>query len=310
MPRQLLMGLWFALLVPLQNAWAFDGMRVILLGTGSGALSADGRAGSAVLVEAGKEVLLFDCGRGVSQRIHQAGLALADIDRVFVTHLHADNTLGCADLWWAGWMRGRDEPLQVTGPEGTSAMMSGIQQAFAADVASRGTPNETGSRIEVSEITENLVYESDDVRVHAFVVEHGAIKPAFGYRIENGRHAVVITGGAKYSANLVENAKRASVLIHEAMAVEKDLLDASPALQREYATHSSLDDVARVLKVARPVLTLLAPTEFVQVKDEDVIRALRKQYPGIVEVGNDFMVVEMQNEVQLRGAPSGRPFRK
>lgn len=310
MLRRLLIGLGLVMLVPLPAALAFDGVRVIVLGSGGGAQVSGERAGSAVLVEIGRDVLLFDCGRGVAQRVWQAGLALSDITRVFLTHLHADTTLGCADLWWTGWMRGRDEPLRVTGPRGTGSMMQHLRQAYDADILSRGAANAAAAEMEVSEIAENIVYESDAARVSAFVVDHGAIGQAYGYRIESGPHVVVITGAARYSANLAENAKRASVLIHDVMAVDKDLLEASPALQREYATHSSPDDVARTLRTARPVLAVLSPLELVQVSEDDVLRSLRKQYPGMVEIGRDFLVVEMQNEIQLRGAPSGRAFRK
>lgn len=310
MPRQPLFGLCLLLLVPWHAAMGFDGMRVILLGTGSGAAAQIDRAGSAVLVESGDDVLLFDCGRNVAQRVWQSGLALAEVTRVFLTHLHADTTMGCADLWWSGWMRGRDEPLRVTGPEGSADMMESLAKTYAADVTSRGATNVTGAGIEVSEIAENSVYESGDLRVHAFVVEHGAIGRAYGYRIENGRHVVVISGGARYSANLVENAKRASVLIHEVMAVDKDLLEDSPALRREHDTHSSAEDVARLLRTVRPGIAILSPLELVQVSEDDVLRAVRKQYPGIVELGRDFLVVEMQNEIQIRGAPTGRAFRK
>lgn len=310
MIRRTLIGLVIALLVPLRGAGAFDGIRVIVLGSGSGAQLAGDRAGSAVLVEAGRDVLLFDCGRGVAQRVWQSGLVLADVTRVFLTHLHADATLGCADLWWSGWVRGRDEPLRVTGPQGTEAMMEHLRKAYGADVASRGTSTAEAAGIEVSEIAENIVHESDAVRVTAFVVEHGPIGQAYGYRIESGRHAVVITGGARYSENLVENAKRASVLIHDTLAVDKDLLEVSPALQRERATRSSPDDAARVLRSAKPVLGILSPIELIQVSEDDVTRTVRRQYAGMVEIGRDFLVVEMQNEIQLRGAPTGRAFRK
>lgn len=310
MIRRTLIGLVIALLVPLRGASAFDGMRVILLGSGSGAQLTGDRAGGAVMVEAGRDVLLFDCGRGVAQRVWQAGLALSDVTRVFLTHLHADATLGCADLWWSGWIRGRDEPLRMTGPQGTEAMMTHLRKAYGADLASRGLAGTEGAGIEVTEIAENIVYESDAVRVTAFVVEHGPIGQAYGYRVQSGRHAVVVTGGARYSENLVENAKRASVLIHDTLAVDKDLLEASPALQREQATRSSPDEAARVLRGARPVLGILSPIEMIQVGEDDVMRAVRKQYAGMVEIGRDFLVVEMQNEIQLRGAPTGRAFRK
>jgi ribonuclease Z len=51
-------------------------MIVTLLGTGTPIPSAD-RFGSAILVAAGGRLLLFDCGRGATIRLHQAGVSPA-----------------------------------------------------------------------------------------------------------------------------------------------------------------------------------------------------------------------------------------
>jgi ribonuclease Z len=50
---------------------------------------------------------LFDAGRGVPIRIKQAGVEFADVDKVFLTHLHSDHVVGLPDLWMMGWMAGR-----------------------------------------------------------------------------------------------------------------------------------------------------------------------------------------------------------
>ncbi len=63
------------------------------LGSGSG--------GNATLIEAGGLVatrLLVDCGLGIRQladRLARCGLALTDIDAIFITHEHSDH-IGCA----------------------------------------------------------------------------------------------------------------------------------------------------------------------------------------------------------------------
>ncbi len=307
MPRNLVLGLCWALLVPAIPAIAFEGIRVTLLGTGTGGAGSAVRAGPSTLIEVGSDILLFDCGRGVTQRLAQAGMAAAKVQQVFLTNLRSDYTVGCADVWLSGWLGGRDDPLSVTGPKGTVEMTDHLQRAFAPDIQSRFQENKAGAKFAASDIAENLVYESDHARVTAFVVDHGPMAPAYGYRIESGNRVVVISGATTYSENLVQNARRASVIIHEVMAVDKDFLDDSERLRKEMATHTTPEDVAKVLRATRPGLAVLSPLELVQTKEADVMRRVRPQYPGTLEIGYDLMVIEIQNEIQLRGAPSDRP---
>jgi ribonuclease Z len=48
-----------------------------------------------------------------------------------------------------------------------------------------------------------------------FFVDHGPVKPAFGYRIDYQGHSVVISGDTKPSDSLVRFSQNVDVLIHE-----------------------------------------------------------------------------------------------
>ena len=76
------------------SAVADDEFRVTLLGTGDPIPRTD-RFGPSTLVEAGGQRLLFDVGRGATQRLVQLGIPLRDIDAVFLTHFHSDHVSGC-----------------------------------------------------------------------------------------------------------------------------------------------------------------------------------------------------------------------
>src|SRR5262249_11400146 len=77
--------------------WAQD-FKVTLLGTGTPFPATD-RFGAATLVEAGKERLLFDVGRGATIRLNQIGVSMGTLNAVFLTHFHSDHTSGIPDLW-------------------------------------------------------------------------------------------------------------------------------------------------------------------------------------------------------------------
>src|ERR1700690_3092034 len=97
-------------------------LKVTLLGTGN-PRPVMSRFGPSILVEAGKQKLLFDCGRGATQRLYQLKIPFTEVTGLFLTHLHSDHTVGIPDLWLTGWVMGRDTPLPVWGPKGTKAMM-------------------------------------------------------------------------------------------------------------------------------------------------------------------------------------------
>src|SRR5205814_7910646 len=67
------------------------------------------------------------------------------------------------------------------------------------------------------DIQEGVVYDHNGVKVTAFLVDHGPVKPAFGYRIDYAGHSVAISGDTRPSDNLVHYSKGVDVLIHEAM---------------------------------------------------------------------------------------------
>ncbi len=172
-----------------------------------------------ILVEAGSEMMLFDAGRGCLQRLRQLNLSYDQLTALFLTHLHSDHIVGLPDLWLTGWIiTKRPTPLKVFGPVGTANMIEYLQKAYAFDINIRieddKAPRE-GSKLLVTDIQQGVIYENHGVKVTAFEVDHGIIKPAFGYRIDYKGHSAVLSGDTKYSENLIRFAKGTDILIHE-----------------------------------------------------------------------------------------------
>ena len=108
-------------------------LKVTLLGTGAPRPVME-RLGPSILVEAGKEKLLFDCGRGATMRLYQLKIPFDDLNALFLTHLHSDHIVGISDFYLTGWILGRSTPLRVWGPAGTADMMSHLEQAYQFDI--------------------------------------------------------------------------------------------------------------------------------------------------------------------------------
>ena len=79
-------------------------LKVTLLGTGAPRPLMD-RLGPSILVEAGKEKLLFDCGRGATMRLYQLKIPFDGLNALFLTHLHSDHIVGISDFYLTGWPR-------------------------------------------------------------------------------------------------------------------------------------------------------------------------------------------------------------
>ena len=81
-------------------------------GVGDGAACGD-RNHSAYLYRVGGAVLLFDCGEPISRSFKAAGLSYDLIDRLFVSHLHADHFGGFFMLMQGFWLEKRKKNLPV-----------------------------------------------------------------------------------------------------------------------------------------------------------------------------------------------------
>jgi ribonuclease Z len=90
-------------------------MRVTAVGTSGGVPTAQYGTSCLYLNLFGDEIL-FDCGEGSQQRLMRYD-ASPNVDAVFVSHLHADHTLGVPGLVQALEMNERDRQLDIYVPE-------------------------------------------------------------------------------------------------------------------------------------------------------------------------------------------------
>jgi ribonuclease Z len=281
--------------------------RVTLLGTGSPVLSLT-RFGPSTLVEAGEQTLIFDTGRGAAQRLDQLGVPFSRIDAVFLTHLHSDHVVGLPDLWLTGWILDRRSvSWELVGPAGTAAMSEHLAQAFAFDIDIRikeGRQSAAGSRLAARDVGPGVVYERGGVKVTAFLVDHGLVAPALGYRIEYDGRSVVLSGDTRFSTAVIDMARGADLLVHEVVLAPVNVGPSAP-YYTAFAHHTTPEQAADVFSRARPKLAVYSHIVIFGGTDEaDILPRTRRAYGGPVILGHDLTSVAVGDTVA-----SSRPRR-
>ena len=133
---------------------------VVFLGTGGSVPSAR-RATACVLVRAGGERLLFDCGEG-AQRQMQRSTGLVQVDELYITHFHADHYLGVPGLLKTYDLHDREAPLRVYGPAGLRDLFGALKRIVGR----------VRYPLELVELEPGEAVRHETYEVRAFPVEH------------------------------------------------------------------------------------------------------------------------------------------
>jgi len=98
-------------------------MKIVLLGTSSAVPTLTRGLSATALVREG-DVFLFDCGEGTQLQIMRSSVKRSRIHSIFIGHLRGDHLYGIAGLISTLHLDGREEPLNVFGPEGLRTFLN------------------------------------------------------------------------------------------------------------------------------------------------------------------------------------------
>ena len=299
--------------VPGEEELADGELRVTVLGSGN-PWPTKAQASASVLVEVGnpeRDLLVFDLGTGSVANYASLRLPINLLDKVFLSHLHADHTADLITLSGSLSKVGRaDGPVAVWGPSGTEPhlgtrhFVEGVREALAWDTAAgNGAINPESMKILVTEFDFSqtaVVYERNGVTVTSFPVVH-ALSGSVGYRLDFNGLSFAYSGDTCAAWPLVRACKGVDLLVHECFPPAA-VLAAASGLPIERATialnaaHTSPTAAAKVFSLVKPRMaalwhTLLSPQVIPMIFAE-----LRQGYDGPVVQTQDLTVFNVTKE--------------
>lgn len=202
-----------------------DEMRITCMG--SAPMIRPGQMNTSILVELGNgDEFVFDIGEGSVANYVSARVALNEIKKVFLTHLHVDHYGALPYVWMFGtWSGGWHQPLEVWGPsgrtpeyglntlvEGMKMMTSWHREAFSVFPVGKGWDIQAHE----FDFADNggVIYDRDGVIVTHWQRSH-AMDGASAYRLDWNDLCFVWTGDGRPSKLDEQYAKGCDVYVTE-----------------------------------------------------------------------------------------------
>ena len=304
---------------------------LVFFGT-SGSVPTAQRGPSATLVRRGGERLLFDCGEGTQRQLLRSTVGLPELPEVFVSHFHADHYLGLPGMLKTFALRGRELPLTIYGPPGLKELFGALRRIFgrltyrlelvelrAGETLERGdydlvtfpvahAVQSLGFALVEHERPGRFDVDAADALGVPSGPERGLLQAGDPVTLADGRvvtpdevlgpprpgRKLVLSGDTAPSVTVLEAARAAEVLVHEATFLEEER---DRAQETGHATALEAAELAREAEVGLLALTHLSNRYF----GPEVAREARTIFPDTV-VPKDFDVIDVP--FPERGTPA------
>jgi ribonuclease Z len=270
-----------------------------------------------------KYTLLFDCGEGTQLQLMKSGISFMDIDKIFISHWHADHFSGLIPLIQTMNSEKRQKELKIFGPEA---------EKFVSDIVDLGY---FGLRFPVTAINVqfegeeiSLIDEADEYQVFSIPVLHTVPSVAYCFKEKDrwsidvsklrklglkrgfwlkklkkfgkaeykGKEVkieevadlkpglkVVYSGDTKPCNNMVKISENADLLIHDGTFLEEE----------EGKAHADVKQAAKIAKKANATQLILTHISRRYTDAKELEEEARKVFPN-TKVAYDFMRVKLK----------------
>lgn len=147
-------------------------IRLGFLGTSAAAPTKE-RNVSAVALQVGARIILFDCGEGTQRQFMSSDMSFMKVERVCISHLHADHYLGLAGLIQTMTLSDRVDPLYIHVPAGAEGVIQGLATIGGF---------QPGFPIHIQGLEPGADIAAEDLRIRTAATDHSL--PSLAYRID------------------------------------------------------------------------------------------------------------------------------
>jgi ribonuclease Z len=134
------------------------------LGTAASVPSAE-RNHPGLLIEAGSQRILVDCGEGTQRQLLRAGAGFRRIDRLLMTHGHFDHVLGIPGLLSTLRLRGSADLMTIHGSPATLDVLVRMLAGFWGE-------GKAPIPLELVPLTEGQIIDAGEFTIGCFPVRH------------------------------------------------------------------------------------------------------------------------------------------
>jgi len=261
---------------------------------------------TSMLLTLDEQQIVVDCGLGVTRGLADQGVALKDIETIFITHLHSDHYLELGPLLHTAWVAGLASTVTVYGPEGLAEYWKHFCASMRFDIDLRqedeGRPD-IEQLVQVRTITPDSRVTLGGITVTAMKTDHPPLEECFAYRFDAASCAVVFGSDTAYFPPLADFARGADLLIHEAMLGEAvDALVARVGNGDDrlkthlLRAHTMAEDAAKLATdagVKALALNHLIPSDDPNYSEADWIKAVQPHWTGPLHIGKDGLTISL-----------------
>ncbi|PVD52985.1 MBL fold metallo-hydrolase [Terrimonas sp.] len=282
------------------------GDRLVLLGTQGGPfIRSYKQTPSANLIVYKDIPFVIDTGYGATFKLKEAGINLATLKYIFITHLHTDHYLDLGPLLYNAWISGLSEQIHVYAPAGVKSLIKAFWKSNQYDINTRiKDEGRTDIRklITTHEIKEGVLIKNPDVEISALRNIHPPIDNSYAFRFKLGKKTIVFSGDTAYFPSLATFSTGADYLVHEVMYVPAvdDIAKRRPNASKLIASikshHTSAEDVGKIAQAAsikNLILNHFVPPDDKSLTDQKWFDAIKNTFSGNIIIGKDLLQFEI-----------------